>query len=74
MERNPGGQVNQIRHYRAQATALRFLPMMRPVLQIAVVLPETLLSLKTQQILGHQGQDHDSRRIRKLRVMPVAPH
>ena len=60
MERNPGSHVNEILHHRAQAAALRLLPMKRPVLQIAIVLPETLLSAETQQIVGHQGQDHDA--------------
>lgn len=48
MERNPGGHVHEILHHRAQTTSLRLLPVRRPILQIAVVLPETLLSAKTQ--------------------------
>ena len=59
MERNPGSHVNEILHHRAQTAALRCLPMRRPVSQIAVVFPETLLSAKPQQIVGHQGQSHN---------------
>ncbi len=59
MEPDPGGHVHQIMHHRAQTPSLRLLPMGCPLLQIAVIFPETLLSAKPEQIVGRQGQGHD---------------
>ena len=59
MKADPGSHVNQVLHHRAQTPSLRLLPIRRPLLQIAVVFPKTLLPAKPQEIVGRQGQDQD---------------
>jgi len=56
MDRNTGSQIYQILNHGSQSSSSGFFSVRRPVGQVAVVFPKTLLPAKAQQVIGQQGQ------------------